>query len=103
MNQVVDDVGGRLPNKFPTQGDPIASGICLDSGQGGHMIHWSEEQEYEMQTEKCKPVTGEENKWDTVYAPELLLRVERGEHDVADPEEAMADGRRSRLRACRLA
>jgi len=38
-----------------------------------------------------------------VYAPELLLRVERGEHDVADPEEAMADGRRSRLRACRLA
>ena len=39
VNQVVDDVGGRLPNKFPTQGDPIASGICLDSGQGGHIIH----------------------------------------------------------------
>ena len=38
-----------------------------------------------------------------MYAPELLLRVERGEHDVADPEEAMADGSRSRLRACCLA
>ena len=42
-----------------------------------------------LKSQTCQ-MTGEEI--ECVHAPEMLLVVERGEHDAADPEGATADG-----------